>query len=82
MIVAKLRCAIDVLKNRMPGALAMTRAESISISTHARHLSNGAAQHSCTITFHFGSDSTSKSKAYRAIERIYEMDRVQEGRFT
>lgn len=72
MSFSAIRAAIDILKNRMPGALAMFRATEIGISVHSRN-----EQHWCTVSFFFGRDRISCGNAYRAIERLYEMDRNQ-----
>ncbi len=72
--IARIRTAIDILRNRMPGALAMFKAEDIAISVHH----NGARDtHSCQVVFFFDHDAQACGNAYRAIERIYEMNRVQ-----
>lgn len=70
---ANLRCAIDVLRGRMPGALAMMRARDISISVHHK---DSQGLHYCRVEFDFenGADA---SMAYRAVERLYEMNRPQ-----
>ncbi|MFA5897663.1 MAG: hypothetical protein WC829_00990 [Hyphomicrobium sp.] len=69
---SKIRMAIDVLRGRMPGALAMLKAEDSSISIHSR-----GNDHWCNITFWFGRDGYSCGNAYRAMERLYEIDREQ-----
>ena len=74
MTFSALRTAMDILKNRMPGALAMRKASEIGISVHSR---NG--NHWCTVSFYFGPDGSACGNAYRAIERLYEMDRNQRG---
>jgi hypothetical protein len=71
---AAIRTAIDILNNRMPGALAMGKAREIGISVHTR-----AERHWCTVTFHFDHDRVACGNAYRAIERLYEMERNQDG---
>lgn len=72
--LANIRTALDVLRNRMPGALAMLRAEDIGISVHHRDASGA---HWCRIDFSFTS-AADASRAYRAVERIYEMNRPQQ----
>lgn len=72
MAFSGLRTAIDILKNRMPGALAMLKAKEIGISVHSRD-----GNHWCTVSFYFGDDAQSSGNAYRVIERLYEMDRNQ-----
>jgi hypothetical protein len=69
----KIRCAIDILRGRLPGALAMFKATDISISVH----SGGESGNRCQVVFWFADDSRSCGNAYRAIERIYEMNRIQ-----
>ena len=79
---AKVRCAIDVLRWRLPGALAMAKARDVSISVHHRtdNKTNPPSESRfCQITFHFD-DTGDCGNAYRAIERLYEMDRVQRDR--
>lgn len=66
----RIRMAIDVLRGRMPGALAMLKAEETSISVHSR-----GDDHWCNISFWFGRDGRSCGNAYRAMERLYEIDR-------
>jgi hypothetical protein len=58
-------------ENRMPGALAMMKARDIAISVHHVDARNA---HWCRVEFFFdkGGDA---SAAYRAVERLYEMDR-------
>jgi hypothetical protein len=68
---SNIRCAIDVLRNRMPGALAMLKATDIGISVHHVDAKN---IHYCRVEFEFP-DSASASAAYRAVERLYEMTR-------
>jgi hypothetical protein len=72
--LANFRTAIDILKNRMPGALAMLKAKDIAISTH----SNDKGEQWNTITFYFDHDAEAKGNAYRACERLYEFNRSQE----
>jgi hypothetical protein len=72
MTFSGIRTAIDILKNRMPGALAMLKAKEIGISIHNREGRNW-----CTVTFYFDRDRNACGNAYRAIERLYEMDRNQ-----
>lgn len=72
MTFSGIRTAIDILKNRLPGALAMLRAKEIAISVHQRQ-----GKHWCTVSFYFDGDTSSCGNAYRAIERLYEMDRNQ-----
>ena len=72
MTFSGFRTALDVLKNRLPGALAMTRATETAISVHQRD-----GRHWCTVSFYFDRDTQSCGNAYRAIERLYEMDRNQ-----
>lgn len=74
MTFAGLRTAIDILRNRLPGALAMLKAKDIAISVHSNN-----HDHWCTVTFWFDGDETSCGDAYRAIERLYEMNRSQRG---
>lgn len=73
MAFSGIRTAIDILKNRLPGALAMLRAKDIAISVHHRE-----NNHWCTVSFFFGNDTKSCGDAYRRIERLYEMERDQE----
>jgi hypothetical protein len=68
-----IRCAIDILRGRLPGALAMLKADDISISVH----SGGESGNRCQIIFWFNGDGPACGNAYRAIERIYEMNRIQ-----
>ena len=63
---SNLRCAIDILKNRMPGALAMLKATDIGISVHHVDAKN---IHYCRVEFEFP-DAASASAAYRAVERL------------
>lgn len=70
-----LRSCIDILKNRMPGALAMGKARVVGISIHHSEARN---DNWLTISFGFGRDRASCGNAYRAIERLYEMDRKQD----
>jgi len=70
--LSTIRCAVDILKGRLPGALAMLKARDASIAI--RHTDDSA---SCEITFYFDRDTKSAGNAYRAIERIYEMTREQ-----
>lgn len=74
MSFAGIRTAIDIIKNRMPGALAMLKAKEIGISIHSRE-----GQSWCTVTFYFGRDRNASGNAYRAIERLYQMERNQGG---
>lgn len=71
--LARIRTAIDILRGRLPGALAMFKAHDISISVH----SGDATGNRCQVIFWFDDDSRSCGNAYRAIERLYEMNRVQ-----
>jgi hypothetical protein len=68
---SNIRCAIDVLRNRLPGALAMLKATDIGISVHHVDAKN---IHYCRVEFEFP-DGASASQAYRAVERLYEMTR-------
>lgn len=70
MTFCKLRMAIDVLRGRFPGALAMLKAEDTSISVHHKGQENW-----CTLHFYFGDDAKACGDAYRAMERLYEIDR-------
>lgn len=70
-----LRSMIDILKNRMPGALAMGKARVVGISIHHSEARN---DNWLTVSFGFGGDRASCGNAYRAIERLYEMDREQD----
>lgn len=70
---SRIRCAIDILRGRMPGALAMLKADDIAISTHSL-----GDDHWCQVTFWFGSDGHACGNAYRSVERLYEMNRVQD----
>jgi hypothetical protein len=72
MTFSGFRTAIDILKNRMPGALAMLKAHETGISIHSRD-----DRYWCTVSFYFDRDQQSCSSAYRSIERLYEMDRNQ-----
>jgi len=72
--LANIRTAIDVLRNRMPGARAMLKAEDIAISVH-HHDASGS--HWCRVEFFFR-DGRDASAAYRAVERLYEMNRPQQ----
>lgn len=71
--LARIRTAIDIMRGRLPGALAMFKASDISISVH----SGGKHGNRCQIVFWFDGDGPACGNAYRAIERIYEMNRVQ-----
>lgn len=66
-LLGRIRLATDVLRNRMPGALAMLKAEDISISSHHK-----GGESSCRIDFHFGTDFRACHDAYRAYARIYD----------
>lgn len=70
--LARIRTAIDILRGRLPGALAMFKASDISISVH----SGSNFGNRCQVIFWFD-NSGDCGNAYRAIERIYEMNRVQ-----
>lgn len=71
---AKIRCAIDILRGRLPGALAMLKAEDVSISIHHQDARNN---HWCRVEFFFLNDADAV-RAYNAVERLYEMDRPQQ----
>lgn len=71
---ANIRCAIDVLRDRMPGALAMMKAKEIGISVHHN---DASGSHWCNVQFWFD-NAADASAAYRAVERLYEMERVRE----
>ena len=58
----------------MPGALAMFKASEIAISVHHN---DTRGTHVCQVVFFFDRDAAACGNAYRAIERIYEMNRVQ-----
>lgn len=73
MKLCTMRAAIDIMRGRLPGALAMLKARDASISI--RHPADGTA--SCEIAFYFDHDTKAASRAYNAIERIYEMERIQ-----
>lgn len=68
----KIRMAIDVLRGRLPGALAMLKAQETSISIHSRGKENW-----CNVTFYFGPAGGTCGDAYRSMERLYEIDREQ-----
>lgn len=70
------RSVIDILKNRMPGALAMGKAHVVGISIHHSSARN---DNWLTVSFGFDGDRNACGNAYRAIERLYEMDRDQMG---
>jgi hypothetical protein len=70
-----LRSMIDILKNRMPGALAMGKANVVGISIHHSEARN---DNWLTVSFGFDGDRAACGNAYRAIERLYEMDRKQD----
>ena len=70
-----LRSCIDILKNRMPGALAMGKARVVGISIHRSEAGN---YNWLTVSFGFDGDRTSCGNAYLAVERLYEMDREQD----
>lgn len=72
--IANIKTATDILRHRLPGALAMLKASDIAISTH----SNERGEQWNTITFFFDCDAKAKGDAYRACERIYEFNRSQE----
>lgn len=79
--LAQVKCAIDVLRGRMPGAIAMLKADRVSISIHHREPHQSStnpprASHWCEVRFHFD-DPRACGNAYRAVERLYEMDRDQ-----
>lgn len=71
---ANIRCAIDVLRGRLPGALAMLKAEDIAISVHHH---DGRNNHWCRVEFFFR-NPTEAGNAYRAVERLYKMSRPQQ----
>ncbi len=73
-ILANIRCAIDIMRGRLPGALAMLKAEDIAISVHHNDVRN---EHWCNVQFFFA-DGKDASRAYRAVERLYEMNRPQQ----
>ncbi len=73
-ILANIRCAIDVLRGRLPGALAMLKAEDIAISVYHNDTRN---EHWCNVQFFFA-EGKDASRAYRAVERLYEMNRPQQ----
>ena len=73
-LLARVRTAIDILRGRLPGALAMFKAEDIAISVHHN---DTKGTHACQVIFFFDHDQQACGNAYRAIERIYEMNRVQ-----
>lgn len=75
-VLANIRTAIDILRHRLPGALAMLKATDIAISTH----SNERGEQWNTITFFFDRDARARGEAYRACERIYEFNRSQDRR--
>lgn len=68
----RIRMAIDILRGRLPGALAMLKSEETSISIHSR-----GSDHWCNVTFWFGRDGGACGNAYRSMERLYEIDRGQ-----
>ena len=70
--LTKIRCAIDIMRGRLPGALAMLKADDISISVH----SGEKRGNRCQVIFWFD-DAGACGNAYRAVERIYEMNRLQ-----
>ena len=72
--IARIRTAIDILRGRLPGALAMFKATEIAISVHHN---DTVDTHACQVVFFFDHDQAACGNAYRAIERIYEMNRVQ-----
>lgn len=74
MTFSGIKTAIDILCNRLPGALAMLKAKDISISVHSR-----GDDHWCTVNFYFDGDVQSCGNAFRAIDRLYEMNRPQHG---
>jgi len=71
MTFAKIRCAIDILRGRIPGALAMLKANDIAISIH--HKGNS---HCCQVWFWFD-DPADCGNAYHAIERLYGLNCMQ-----
>ena len=75
MTFSVFRSIIDILKNRTPGALAMGRARVVGISIHHSEARN---DNWLTVSFGFDGDRTACGNAYRAIERLYEMDRDQD----
>lgn len=72
--LARVRTAIDILRGRLPGALAMLKAEDIAVSTHSR-----GEDHWNTVTFYFGRDGGACGNAYRACEQLYEFNRPPDG---
>ena len=70
---ANIRCAIDVLRNRMPGALAMMRATDVSVLVHHSDKAGSKVQ----VTFWFDNGAAA-SAAYPACERLYEFNRLDQ----
>jgi len=58
--------AIDVLRNRLPGARAMLKARDVAVSVH--HPSN-----SVVVRFFFDSHADAAT-AYRTCEKLYDLD--------
>ncbi len=69
---AQIRSAIDIMRGRMPGALAMLKAKDVSVAI--RHGADGSR---VEVTYWFDKDMASAGNAYRACERLYEFDRKQ-----
>lgn len=72
MTFSLFRTIVDVFRNRLPGALVMSKATDVSIAIRSKE---STRDFSCTVTFHFP-DQAKAGNAYRAIERLYQMERV------
>lgn len=71
---ANIRTAIDVLRNRLPGSLAMLKATDASVLVE--HAKSGSK---VQVTYWF-QDGAAASTAYRACERLYEFNRLEANR--
>ena len=71
MTFSSIRSAIDLLRNRLPGALAMMKASDVAVSLEHRANSNSV------VVSYFFNNRADCGNAYRACERLYEFDRIQ-----
>jgi len=75
-LFAQIRTARDILCNRLPAALAMLKAQDVSIAIGQRQEPTRTL-HWVQVTFHFDGDAKSCGEAYRRCEYLYEMERDQ-----
>lgn len=68
--VATIRSFRDIICNRLPAALAMLKAQDVSIA-----VLTGKDGHRLQVTYWFDGDQAAASRAYNRCEFIYEMDR-------